>query len=612
MPLPLPDLDTRAWADLVDEARTLIPRYAPGWTDHNVHDPGITLVELLAWLVELDVYQLNRIPDAHRRKFLALVGQSPRAAAPARTWLSVTPPGPVDVPAGTMFVATAPDGTQVAFRASASTHCEPIAVRTSGTTLDASIPLMLTFDAPLPVGQRIRFAFGFAGGRSGADERARIAGEPGLSVSAHHSVALAWEVSLPGDAWLALDPGQDQVGDDTRALTLDGTLEVSVPTSMGTNATTGYTLRARVVSGAYDTPVQLNATVVNAIPVAQVTPVQAQPVGFGTGLPSQQVPLPLGAVVGGSLHVTTDEGGTQVDWQQRPDLDASAPADRHVVLDRATPRLIFGDGNHGRIPPRDAQIQATYFATLGRAGNQPAGAQFSLAPSVSLPGPLGSLASPLPAVGGDDDETLDHAAGRAVADIQAPTRAVTAADYETLALRTPGTAVARTRALPGHYAPLPGLAAPGVVTVIVVPAQAVHQPTPSAGLLRSVKTYLGRRRVLGTHVDVVGPTYVEVQVVAGIRARLGADLVSVQANVLAALVRFFDPLRGGSDGRGWPFGRAVYRAEVLQVIDAVTGVDSVLSLEMSADGQPAQCGNLCIGATQLVASGQHRLEVTSA
>ncbi len=72
MPLPLPNLDDRTWNDLVEEAKALIPFYAPQWTDHNVHDPGITLIELFAWLTEMDIYQLNRIPERHRRKFLAL------------------------------------------------------------------------------------------------------------------------------------------------------------------------------------------------------------------------------------------------------------------------------------------------------------------------------------------------------------------------------------------------------------------------------------------------------------------------------------------------------------------------------------------------------------
>src|SRR5262249_41053137 len=137
------------------------------------------------------------------------------------------------------------------------------------------------------------------------------------------------------------------------------------------------------------------------------------------------------------------------------------------------------------------------------------------------------------------------------------------------------------------------------------------RPTPSKGLLGAVGTYLNRRRVVGTHVDVVGPGYVDIVVTASVRARIGADQTTVRNGVTAALRALFDPLSGGLDGDGWPFGRTVYRAEVLQAIDAVPGVDTVLSLEMSADGQPAQCGNVCIGPTQLIASGQHVVEVTA-
>ena len=77
MPLPALDLDTRRWDDLVEEARSLIPRLAPGWTDHNLHDPGVTLLELLAYVVEQDIYRVNRVPERHRRKFLRLAGFAP-------------------------------------------------------------------------------------------------------------------------------------------------------------------------------------------------------------------------------------------------------------------------------------------------------------------------------------------------------------------------------------------------------------------------------------------------------------------------------------------------------------------------------------------------------
>src|SRR5689334_23906965 len=88
MPLPLPNLDTRRWADLVSEGRALIPRYAPGWTDHNVHDPGIMLAELLAAVTERDVYRANRVPPRHRLKFLRLLGYPPRSPVAAAGYLA--------------------------------------------------------------------------------------------------------------------------------------------------------------------------------------------------------------------------------------------------------------------------------------------------------------------------------------------------------------------------------------------------------------------------------------------------------------------------------------------------------------------------------------------
>src|SRR5436190_8033050 len=93
MPLPLPNLDDRRWADLVEEGRAVVPLYAPEWSDHNVHDAGITFVELFALLAEMDIYQLNQIPDRHKRKFLALVGIHPEPPRPARTVVTFLPKG---------------------------------------------------------------------------------------------------------------------------------------------------------------------------------------------------------------------------------------------------------------------------------------------------------------------------------------------------------------------------------------------------------------------------------------------------------------------------------------------------------------------------------------
>jgi hypothetical protein len=73
MPIPLPDLDDRTYAELTEQARALIPALLPEWTNYNPSDPGITLVELLAWLTEMLLYQVNQITDANTENFLRLI-----------------------------------------------------------------------------------------------------------------------------------------------------------------------------------------------------------------------------------------------------------------------------------------------------------------------------------------------------------------------------------------------------------------------------------------------------------------------------------------------------------------------------------------------------------
>ncbi len=73
MPLQLPNLDDRRYADLVAEARRLIPTHDPDWTNHNPSDPGITLVELFAYLTEMLLYRLDRVTAENQIKFLQLL-----------------------------------------------------------------------------------------------------------------------------------------------------------------------------------------------------------------------------------------------------------------------------------------------------------------------------------------------------------------------------------------------------------------------------------------------------------------------------------------------------------------------------------------------------------
>src|SRR5260370_41573987 len=104
MVLPAPNLDDRRFQDLVDEAKRLVQRRCPEWTDHNVSDPGVTLIETFAFMVDQLIYRLNRVPDRLYVKFLDLMGVRlfpPTAAKVDVTfWLSAVQPATVEAAAG--------------------------------------------------------------------------------------------------------------------------------------------------------------------------------------------------------------------------------------------------------------------------------------------------------------------------------------------------------------------------------------------------------------------------------------------------------------------------------------------------------------------------------
>ena len=150
----------------------------------------------------------------------------------------------------------------------------------------------------------------------------------------------------------------------------------------------------------------------------------------------------------------------------------------------------------------------------------------------------------------------------------------------------------------------------GSTTVVVLPPCPEQRPEPTAALLATVQRYLERRRVLTGEIHVIAPQYTTVSVSAHLQARPEVDRRALVRQARDALERFLHPLHGGPDGGGWPIGRAVYRAELLALLNEVDGVLYVEDLTWSIDGQPASlCGNATVCPHGLVASGIHEITV---
>lgn len=112
MSLEPPALDDREYAAILEDARKRISVYADDWTDHNAHDPGITILETLAWLAETYGYQLDQVTDDHRLAYLGLLGESPRPPTAATATLRLdVPPALVGTELPEGVALTADDGS---------------------------------------------------------------------------------------------------------------------------------------------------------------------------------------------------------------------------------------------------------------------------------------------------------------------------------------------------------------------------------------------------------------------------------------------------------------------------------------------------------------------
>ncbi len=653
MTLPLPRLDTLRYDQLLAEARDLLPYAAPNWTDYNAHDPGITLLELFAWLTEANSYRLDRLPAASERAFLGLLGYPQRPAQTARTLIAFTATdagGAVRLPAGVQ-IATA-DGrtrfqTSTPFQVVAARLVEMLTVTESGATRHESTGLAfqplgpapargdafyLGFDKVLaPADARVRlFAVGedLAGdtqtwralyAEHGRARRLRSAGcrrarSSRHGIWEHYGARIAWEY-FDGAGWRAL-PG---LRDCTRALSLSGPLRFRAPRAMRPGGLADYPdrwfIRCRLVHGDYDCPPQLAALLLNCVPARHAADDPERTLGLSNGQALQSFDLADGPIVPGSTRVTlTRPDGTRETWLERPDLDRSGPLAPHYVIDPASGQVRFGDGRAGRVPEAGATLTARRQTGSGPSGNLTARSLTALSATgraAALPGwPAIQRAlqvqQPCVAWGGAAAETLGAAKGRAVRSLARSRCLVTLEDLEQAALQVPGVPVARARAVAELDPRLPRLTAAGCVTVVVVSPCVRDRPDPSLAMCCAVQRYLDARRPVATRVQVTGPVWTAVAFNATLRVRGAVDEAALKAEAVRRLDAFFDPLTGGPEGRGWPFGRPIYRTEVLALLDALPGVVAVEGLERPCGMAPPElCGNIVLCPHGLVRSGTH-------
>jgi hypothetical protein len=297
-----------------------------------------------------------------------------------------------------------------------------------------------------------------------------------------------------------------------------------------------------------------------------------------------------------------DEVTAWHNWQQVENFLKSGPADRHYVLDPTSGTVRFGNGLNGKTPQPTERIRARFYRySQLENGNLPANHVWEL--DVQLPPdtefktrqspPLGQREKRenlLPASGGRGKESIDETKLRSREVFRKEKASITARDYESRALNTPGVRVARVKVLPNFNPTLPRrFRVPGEITLLVLPYPPPKEafpdappPQPSDGFLKTIQTHLESRRAVTTSIHVRGPRYVEVSVHADVFLKKRASETQARQNIDRVLKEFFDPAFGGPDkGQGWSFGRSVFTSEVNQVLAKVPEVDYVTGVSLN-------------------------------
>lgn len=644
MSLPTPNLDDlRFQRDLVDEARRRIIRYCPEWTDYNLSDPGITLIELFAWMTELLTYRLNRVPDKNYIKFLELLGLQLQPASSARVELTFRLSTPFPISAEDTTVAVVPQGVEVATRA---TDEEREIIFTTDSRL-AILPPKLTqlrreedfvknylprlgvetfyaFSQPRPKpGDMFYLGFDDAENLSGHILKFDFVCEETQATGVKRSdPPWVWECSIGNGQWAEITPSNFPGEKDTTGGLNNprGQLAFYLPLTLKVDQVhgrTAYWLRCRVEQrreeqGMYTqsprvvgvTAYALGATTRATHAVA----VKEEVLGYTSGTPGQVFHVQHAPVLdlrpSETIEIEELRDGELVfsPWTRVNDFSESDHFDRHFVLEASSGEVSFGpcirqgDGamrQYGRVPEANRMVRFTQYRHGGGIiGNMPAGRIEVLKSAIPY---IDRVTNMVRAEGGRDAETLEEAQLRARREIRAQQRAVTAEDYESLA-KLASRAVARVKCrAPGKDTLLP----PGTLELLIVPAAFdglklgdLTKLYLDPELAKTIDKHLDQFRLLTTNLRIREPRYVGVKVMVEIVVSEYSQPGAVQTRVIESLKDFISPLAAegiysvasdimGPDWEGWPFGRALFVSEVYSLIQKISGVKHVLDVQLS-------------------------------
>lgn len=592
---------------LATNARAMIPSLASEWTDHNIHDPGIMLIEMMAWVSEAQIYSLSRMRNDEKAAYARLLGIEPTGpqAAHGLVWpLEANERGYLEgviagqsIPKWAAIKSNRPDAPP--YRLVAEQHLtvarllRVVAIFADGRTADytginrRNGATYLPFGGTPTAGDRLELSFEGVAIQPGGSGAFVL----GVEVEPARSERSDEMPPLPGiDVWIRDTSGTRPLvveRDMTAGLMQSGVIVLAIADTEQVRDDPGFTLILKPRAAGFLRPPRVRRMVANVLEVEQIEAIVEEEAYFGRNLPGQIYKLQRAGRLS-TVPLRVELAG--VVWEAVDDLADSLPGDRHYQFDGPTGQILFGNGINGMMPKEDVPLAITYSVCGGMMGNTPAGVEWSLR---GVSGLFGRNSQPFN--GGAERMMASDMQGEARRSLNIRVTYVTPADLEQAALSLAGLDVTRARELvPLACHPL------GTRTLLVAgrfdPSLGMDVAPELALWLLAVRVTLAPNLPAGQRLEVLAPRYFHVGIAAELSIRSSADPGVVLAKAEALLKgKFFNEVTGTS---AWKFGQDITPLMVAGWLRKVEQVLGVSKVTLYRDGH-AQPGTLTLSEIEL-------------
>jgi hypothetical protein len=611
------DLGGMDFEQLVELGRSLIPTFAPDWTDHNIHDPGIMLIDLLAWTADAQIYSLSRMRRDERLAYAKLLGVQRRGPQPARglVW-----PSNAAVPDGMVLDSTTPVATD---HPGAPTFHLQDRIRLTAATLQRVQTRCADGRSTDWTGVNAQDGATFMpfGPTTASGDRLVLVLEPppDMKLAGDGFVSIGVEIVPPAGAERAADDEVTPAADVERLRVAVEDAHGERPVELVRDTTTGllrsgvlllrftatpagdaFAITIRSATGTFLVSPRVRRIAVNVLPVEQIDFVEEEDPTFGRGLPDQLYQLQKpGFVFSGDaacLSVSTLETGGPQTWRHVGDLEPCGPDERVFVLDPVAETLSFGNGVNGAVPPSGSVLRVEYRVCSGARGNLPDHVDWTVRGILGVFGTNGE-----PIGGGADGRDLDALRAVAARRVREARPCVTAGDLAAAALSFTDLGVRRAIEAPARVGAMRGTR----TLVVAGPHDALGGAgtAESSDWLEEIRSRLAPRLPLGQRLQVIAPRYVDVRVVARLVAEPRANPETVRQAAEDRLREALAVVADDPNETEWPFGRDVTPLTVKAWLRKIDGVARVVDVTLLQAGRPAN------GAVELGAIGLPRLQI---